>query len=44
MTPEHETVIASIIALARTIPVDEEEIAYIRWYLGIVIAHVERAA
>ena len=44
MTADHDTVIAGIIAPARTIPVDEEELEYIRWYLGIVIAHVERDA
>ena len=42
MTSEHERVVASIVALARAIPVDEDELGYIRWYLGIVIAHVER--
>jgi len=44
VSPEHETVVASIVALARTIPVDEDELTYIRWYLGVVIAHVERTA
>ena len=41
LTPEHETVMASIVSLARTIPVDEDELTYIRWYLGLVIANVE---
>lgn len=44
MTSEHERVVAGIVALARTIPVDEDELGYIRWYLGVVIAHVERTA
>ena len=44
LTPEHETVVASIVALARSIPIDEDELRYIRWYLTLVIANVERVA